>query len=160
VLNNLAIDQKEAFYEEHGAFVPLPEGPILFEDGAMDENSMTGMGRLIPPPEDSYELATLQLRYAQIVAEHAEQKFQAYKEYLQGTGKREAEWCNLYTEESQIAHLKQLRQTAMRWRAKLSKAKKRVKDERPAWMTEREQADAEEAARQQRFQDAVSDIEL
>jgi hypothetical protein len=160
VLNNLTLDQKDAFYEEHGAYVVLPEGPVLFETGAMDENSSTSMGRLIPPPADSYELATLQLRYAQIVCEQSESQFIAYKSYLSGNGRREDAWAKFYTEESRIKHLKYLRSQAMRARAKLAKAKRAVKDEQPAWMRERDEQDALDAARQQEFLDSVDSIEL
>jgi hypothetical protein len=154
------MDQKDQFYETHGAYVVLPEGPVLFEDGAMDENSSTSMGRLMPPPSDAYELATLKLRYATICAEQSENQFIAYKSYLQGNGRREDAWAKFYTEESRLKHLKYLRQQASRARAKLTAAKKRVRDERPAWLNERDQVEAEESARVQRFADQVEEIEL
>jgi hypothetical protein len=94
------------------------------------------------------------------VAETTEQQFVDFKLWLQGTGRREPAWATLYTEDDRITHLKKLRQQAMRARAKYAKAKKAVTDATPAWLRERERAEAADAARQQQYFDQVESIEL
>src|SRR5687768_7572038 len=110
MFNSFAVQEKEQFYASHGDYVTTPEGPILFADGAQDENSMTGLGRLIPPPEDKWDRAKLIARYCQIVAELAEESFIDFKNYLQGTGRGVR---GVVTPEEKLTHLKFLRQQAL-----------------------------------------------
>ncbi|MEX2310138.1 MAG: hypothetical protein WD738_21375 [Pirellulales bacterium] len=159
MINDLAI-QRTRFYEEHSPFVTTPEGPVIFADGAVDENSITGLGRLIDPPQDEWEKAKLVARHWQIVADAATEAFEAYKLYLKGTGKREDEWARLYTEEDRLAHLRHLQTQAKRMRAKFLKANREVKAHTPFWLNEREQAEIESAARARQFLDSVESIDL
>src|SRR4051794_15017949 len=118
MLNDLSVKLREDFYEEHGAYVQSPEGEVLFADGAVDQNDITGLGRLIPPPEDDYELAKNICRYWLLLAQATEQHFTNFKDWLAGHGRREAAWATLYTEEEQLKHLAYLQQQAKRARAK------------------------------------------
>lgn len=157
MLNTSAANYRDEFHAEHGHFVSTAEGTLLFEDGAIDENSPTGMGRLIEPPLDEYELAVLQCRYAEIVAQITEQKFTAYKNFLAGTGRSD---FIAYTDEEKLAHLQDLRRIAKKARRKFRNAKAEVAANRPDWMTEEAESEAEDAFNRRQFLDAVDSINI
>jgi hypothetical protein len=160
MLNDHAANQRDEFYEEHGHFVTTPEGVAIFHDGSTDEASMTGLGVLSPPSSDKFERAKMVAHYWKLVAEITEEQFLNFKNYLNGTGRREPAWATLYTEEERLAHLKSLQQQAKRTRAKYLKAKREVKEQIPFWIEEREQLEIEEEQRKQQFLSEVDQINI
>jgi hypothetical protein len=72
-----------AFDKKHGASVVTGEGGawLLFEDGAMREQSGFGV-TMKEPPKDRYELARLKVRYCELRLRDAVGKFESMKDKL------------------------------------------------------------------------------
>ncbi len=157
MLNDLAITEREHFFDDHGAWV-LEQGEYIFEDGAICEDSP--LGRMMPPAEDEYEREQTILRYWEIVAEAATQNFEDFKSYLGGTGKRLDAWATLYTEEDQLTHLRHLQDQAKRVRAKLYRQRRKVKEAKPFWITQREEQEIADQTARQQFKDKLQEFTL
>lgn len=157
MLNTQAADYRDQFHAEHGHFVATEEGTLLFEDGAIDENSPTGLGQLLEPPIDEYELAVLKCRYRNIVAQITERNFVSYKMFLQGSGYSE---FVAYTPEEQLAHLADLQRIAKQARRKYRAAKAEVEACKPEWLCVQDDSDAEDAYNRRQFLDEVDNYNL
>lgn len=145
------------FYQKHGRYVVTKEGPVVFRDGAIDENSGTGMGRLIPPPVDRWERAKNKCVYWDYRVRIATQEFVEFRDYLNGTG------CpvpGVDTEEEKLAHLKKLRTRVQTTKRHLRDAKQAVTESEPEVIRHHRKMDADEERRHLDFMDEVDTIRI
>lgn len=153
--------RRDEFFEEHGANIRTPDGHFtIFVDGAEAENSMTGWGRLSPPPEDDWQRSKNIAKYWECVAKKDEEAFRDCKMYLSGTGFQPVALRTCYTDEERLEVLRDLQNTAKKSRAKFLAAKRKVKRETPFWVEQRQQQEVEEQARKQNFRNAVDQFNL
>jgi hypothetical protein len=157
ITNQAMQDRLQEFLDEHGHYMNTAD-KFVFRDGAVLEHG--SMGRMIPPPEDKWELAKLVAQYWLLVSQSDEQQFIDYQTYLGGTGQRQEAWANLDTEEEQLAYLRSLQLKAKKSRARYLAAKRKVKTETPFWFEEREQHEVEFARKKQQFRERVDSFQL
>jgi len=150
----------QSFYEEHGAFVTIPDTDwLLFEDGAKLEriSGGVGVGVMMPPPRDNWEGAKLVAQYFEIIAQAADDAFHEFREYCRGNGVTRA---SVNSPQQKIDHLKKLKGRATAAHAKLRKAKNEMKELTPFWMVQRKKDEAAERRRRQNFLNEVEQIQL
>ncbi len=153
--NNPAVKK---FYRQHGEFVQIPDSQyVLFEDGALHENSSCGVGPMMPPPSDEWECAKLVAQFWKIKAEAASDEFHQFKGYLNGDG-----FCpaGIYTDEEKLAYLKTLRAAATRANKRYRMARKEVDATTPAWLIRKQKDEAEERRARQKFRERANAINL
>lgn len=146
------------FYAKHGNFVQLPDSQyVLFEDGALHENSSSGIGPLIPPPSDEWECAKLVAQFWKIKAEAAQDEFHQFKSYLNGDG-----WCppGLDTDEEKLAYLKKLRAEAAGAAKQYRMAREEVDATTPAWLIRKQKDEAEERRVREKLRERANAINL
>lgn len=146
----------QQFYETHGRHV-YSGNLLIFEDGAMLENSASGLGAMKEPSPDPYTLAKVVCRYHEIKAQQAVRAFERYKGAIDGTG-----GGGVYesTPDAQLAKLKELKAIATRANMELRTAKQEVEDATPAWMTAKKREDANRQREASEFKDRVRAVKL
>jgi hypothetical protein len=118
------------FFEENGDYVQ--DGvEIIFETGAVAENTGNEWGTLFNPPEDDLERAKVIARYRQLKVTKAIADFKEYKAYLEGKGRCLDEAAYLHTHEEQYDFLLTLKKRVETAKRYLRRANQAIEDATP-----------------------------